>query len=210
MINLELYSRYESAFGFVARNAIDKAETAWAKKNMSLYTSGDSTFADVTFVKADGTKYVFSNPEPATRANGIVSAISKSFSPASAFGNVDGVIAPPPIVSFSRTKNITKTVIDNSDYEVIENFGLKSWSIKVEGIVVDMDNHWYPSDFEAAINEMFEVNEVLEVVGDVFSNKKINSIYFDSVDLSPVEGYNDTVKFALQAYSIKPVEFFSK
>jgi hypothetical protein len=208
MYNIELYSRFHSAFGFVARNAIDKAETLWLKQNMSLYVRGDSTFADMTIKRANGTEYVFKNPEPPKRSNNIVSAISQSFSSASVFGNIEGVIAPPPMVSFSQEKNITRTIIDNSDFEVIENFGLKSWNISIEGIVVDMDNKWYPSEMVRKVRELFQINETLSVIGQLFEDLNIRQIYFTKVDIEPLAEYNDTVKFKIDAYSIRPAEFF--
>lgn len=203
---IEIYSRLQSAFSFVAANARAKGMEAYMATNMQLYSRGDSSFADMTLKTAGGIEFVFKNPEPIERKEGLFDALRSEFHPITD-NAIEGVIAPPPMVSFSRTKNITKTVIDNSDFEVIENFGLKSWSIKIQGIVVDMENHWYPTDLESKICDLFAENGILEVTGDLFFNKGIRSLYVEDLEVAPVEGYNDTIKFTLQAYSINPVEF---
>lgn len=208
MYNIELYSRFQSAFGFVARNAVGKAETLWIQQNMSLYTRGDSTFADMTLKRENGTEYVFKNPEPPARSKNIVKAVKQSFSNTALFGNMEGVIAPPPMVSFSQEKNMTRTIIDNSDFEVIENFGLKSWNINIEGILVDMDNKWYPSEMARKMRELFQLNETLTVIGQLFEDMNIYQLYFTKIDIQPVAEFNDTVKFKIDAYSIRPAEFF--
>lgn len=204
--NIELYSRFQSAFGFIAANALSQIESAYMRSNMSFYEKGDSTFADMIIKSSGGKEFVFKNPEAFPRNSNLRDAVAQQFNSNSDY-QMEGVIAPPPMVTFSRVKNITKTVIDNSDFEVIENFGIKSWAIKIEGIVVDVKNHWYPIDLEKKIVDLFEINEILEIVGGLFANKNIHSIYTDSLEVSPVAGYNDTVKFTIQAYSIRPSEF---
>jgi len=187
--NIDLYSRYEAAFGFVAANVMSMAETALTKSAMQTFSVGDKTFADITLRSKDK-KGTF------------------NFNAAYNVDGISGLLMAPPMVSFSREKNISRTIIDNSDYEVIENFGKKSWLITLDGLLVDMDNHWYPWKLMQQIRDMFEIDQVFEVTSQLFNDMGINSIYFDRLeDLSFVEGFNDTVKYKLIAYSTRPTEF---
>ena len=118
--------------------------------------------------------------------------------------------SPCPMLSFKRTKNIVKTIVDGSDSEVIESFGCKSWDIIIEGILVDLDAHTYPSDKVQQLRALFEINDILEVMDNqICEDLRIQSIYIDDLqELKFVEGFNDTIKFKMKAYSIKPLEFF--
>ena len=179
---IDLYSRYQAAFGF-----IPQLKDVIMPVNLSVYQRGDATFADIVLTSSNNKKYVFKTGET--------------------IGG-EQIIAPPPMVSFAREKHINKTIIDNSDYEVIEDFGLQSWAISWDGILVDMKNHWYPQEFLKKVNEMFSFQGIMEVNSVLFYDLGINSIYFQSIsDLQFVEGYNDTIKYKLQAYSVKPTEF---
>ena len=120
------------------------------------------------------------------------------------------ILAPPPVLSFTRSKNIVKTAVDGSDSEVIECFGCKSWDITISGILVDLDEHSYPSDRVQRLRELFEINDILEVIDcKIMDDLNIQSLYLNSIDeLKFVDGYNDTMSYKLKAYSIKPLEFF--
>ena len=119
-----------------------------------------------------------------------------------------GVFAPPPLLRFRRTKNITVTVIDGGDEaEVVENFGVNSWDIEMSGLLVDMDEHNYPGEKVKELAKFFEINDVIEVACPLLLDMGIKSIYFKEQGLEPVEGFSDTVKYSLMAKSIKPVLF---
>ena len=114
------------------------------------------------------------------------------------------------MLSFTRSKNIVKTVVDGSDSEVIESFGCKSWDITIEGILIDLDEHSYPSDKVQQLRALFEINDILEVMDNqICEDLRIQSIYFESLEkLEIVQGFNDTMQFKIKAHSIKPLEFF--
>ena len=206
--NIDLYSRFEAAFGFVAANAISLMETALVKSNLSTFPVGDRTFANITLNAPTAKKtFKFELPGVAAKLKGIDAGLDM-LGFAGTTDALSGLSAPPPMVSFSRQKNICRTVIDNSDFEVIENFGKKNWNIQLQGILIDTENHWYPQELMRQIHELFEVDEVLTVVSTVFADLGISSIYLDSIDeLSFVEGFNDTIKYRINAYSTKPTEF---
>lgn len=205
-ITIDLYSRYQRAFGFVAKLGFTEAQKALARASMDMYESpmynqnnggemalyerGDSTFANFELENSNtNTKIKF--------------AITENFE------LLDGVLAPPPMVSFSANKTIINTLIDNSDFEVVESFGSQSYDITIDGILVDVENHWYPSELIKQVHKLFKINGTYKVVGQQFADLEIEEIYFKTLsELSMIEGFNDTVKYKLNAKAIKPVEFF--
>jgi len=206
-IGIDLYGRYQAAFGYVARVGRAELNTALIRSNlitfkdaayntpennqeMLLYENGDASFADLELTN-DKAGYKF------------------KFAITSKNDLNNGILAPPPMVRFNNSKNIIRTVIDNSDYEVVESFGNKSWEIVLEGILIDIDNHWYPGEFLKEIKKMFFLNDTYKVVSQILNDLDIHELYFDELpDLTFVEGFNDTIKFNLKARSIKPTEFF--
>lgn len=75
---------------------------------------------------------------------------------------------------------------------------------------MDLDEHSYPSDRVQRLRELFEINDILEVIDcKIMDDLNIQSLYLNSIDeLKFVDGYNDTMSYKLKAYSIKPLEFF--
>ena len=120
------------------------------------------------------------------------------------------VFAPPPMVSFSKSKNLVITEIDGSDTEVVERYGDKSWEIKLQGVIIDMNNHQYPEAGVVKLREFFNMAEALKVSSKLFDNLNIKSIYFTNVDISGVSGFADTIQYTLSAKSIQPIEFTFK
>lgn len=117
------------------------------------------------------------------------------------------MFAPPIILEFSREKDLIETKVNGSDNVVIERWGTKPWDIDMRGILVDMNDKIYPKNLIEQLHEFFEINDIIEVEGLQFEDKKIDSIYFKSVKITPVEGYPDTIQYTMTASSIQPVEF---
>ena len=123
---------------------------------------------------------------------------------------VSGILAPPPMLSFKRNKNIVKTKIDGSDASVIESFGVGEWDITIDGILVDLENHQFPMQKLYELRELFEANATFEVMNsDIMGALGIEQMYFEKImELKVLESYQDTVAFKFKANSIKPVEFY--
>lgn len=209
---VDLITRYQSAFGFVGgtlvgeleglvNGAIFKAglaynELRWKAAKLGkgertfdaqLYAPTEWQWAEIT-MKHEGKKLEFG------------------------FGSLEqetqGVFAPPPLMRFRRTKNISVTVIDGGDEaEVVENFGVNSWDIELNGLLVDMEEHGYPGEKVKELVKFFEINDVIEVACPLLLDMGIRSIYFKEQGIEPVEGFPDTVKYSLTAKSIKPALF---
>lgn len=208
---VDLIARYQSAFGFVsgtlvgeleglANAAIFKAGMAvndakWkaaglSKGNqyeMKVYEPSDWHWAEMTLKHED------------TKLNFFIGGLTEE---------TEGVFAPPPLMRFRRTKNISVTVVDGGDEaEIVENFGVNSWDIDMNGLLVDMDEHGYPGAKLKELTKIFEVNDIIDVACPLLLDMGIKSIYFKEQSFEPLEGFPDTVKYTLTAKSIKPALF---
>lgn len=212
MISLsQLVYRYQAGFGYVAANWAEiAADRLWAKyANIPLYqqrnvgTNGDEATPLFSVNDASFADMLFTSSKPPVEKFGFGSLSLKN-SDGGLYGADSRYLAPPPMVTFSRGKNFVVTSIDRSEEEVIENFGLKSWQIKLQGILIDMDGHQYPQALVKKINEMFTKKGTFKVEGTIFGDLDIYEVFFkDDFELSFVEGYADTVKFSVSAMSTK-------
>lgn len=181
-ITVDIAERIRTAFGFTAASQRNKLAT----QAVEVYVS-DFAFEEMTLRSSDNQTMVFRDM----------------------VDGADGsVYAPPPMISFSKSKNLVITEIDGSDAEVVERYGDKSWEIKIKGVLVDMVNHQYPSAQVVKMREFFNIGAPFAVEGQMFDDLEIKSIYFTNVEIAGVAGYEDTIQFSLDARSIKPVEFF--
>lgn len=209
---IDLLTRYQSAFGFAAgvatgeiegvlnggifKSGIAYNEARWgvvkkqegeSKLSPELYKSSDWRFAEMV-MKYEGKEMNF--------AFGSLTAET---------GNI---FAPPPLMRFRRTKNINVTVVDGGDEaEIVENFGLNSWDIDMNGLLVDMDEHAYPGEKVKLLSDFFAINDIIDVACPLMLDMGIKSIYFKEQNFEPMEGYPDTVRYSLAAKSIKPALF---
>ncbi|HBJ10072.1 MAG TPA: hypothetical protein DDY73_13825 [Coprobacter fastidiosus] len=210
---IELFDRYQRAFGHVGdfgealasgtyvSGAIDRSiYTAGIALNNALVTKkvqspnncavdcytinvADRQFADMVLT-VDGEIYRF------------------------AFDQSTDVLAPPPLFSFSRSKKTVITVIDRGDEnEIVEDFGLQSWEINIDGIIVDMERHQYPGDKVRRLNALCAYRGIIPVSSKLLADMSITAIWIDRQSYDFVEGYPDTVRYNLVAHSAKPAEF---
>ncbi|MDC9722366.1 MAG: DUF6046 domain-containing protein [Urechidicola sp.] len=119
----------------------------------------------------------------------------------------DNIFAPPPLISFARDKSHVETEINGTDTQVVERWGTKPWNIRMRGLLIDIENRTYPTDKIDALNTLFEYNKVVSVYGTQFFDKSISDIYFKSIEINGVQGFEDTIQYTLTARSIKPVAF---
>ena len=84
---------------------------------------------------------------------------------------------------------------------------MQPWNIKINGLLIDLDNRTYPSDEIIKLNNSWNYKGVVEVVGKQFLEKGIDSIVFESIEFTPIEGFEDTIQFSISAFSIKSVNF---
>ncbi len=210
MITIDIANRVLAAFGYVPKMSTVRGAMAvdYAKAIGSAALSGihsaylrgtnaadvyvaDSPFANLTLRNTEtGELFVFDG-------GGLNNAYGE-------------ILAPPPMLKFTRSKQIVTTTVDGSDSEVVESFGLKPYSITLSGILVDMENHHYPSSKVQQLRELFEANTIFDVLDcKLMDDLGIESLYFTKLEnIEVVLEYQDTVKFELKANSVKPLEFF--
>ncbi|MGY0034451.1 DUF6046 domain-containing protein [Pedobacter sp. NJ-S-72] len=189
---IDLGSRFKSAFGYVSINeSSNLKKQKFSKENgitgVNVYVN-NSSFEEMTLRKNDTESLLFGS-----------------------MLNIKGesrIYAPPPMISFSKSKKLIITEIDGTDAEVVERYGDKSWDVKIQGILIDMVNHQYPKQEVKKLNEFFEVQAALDVEGEMFDDLKIKSIYLTDIEIAGVAGYTDTIQYSISARSIKPIEFF--
>ena len=209
-----IIERYNEAFGITAQKVaprlVQLANLAGANINLpglKLYdepTSELMKFANVTYQNSLTNKsYGF----------GLNASDNKAL-PFFKFQNKEqsnSFLAPPPMVSFRRGKNVVRTAIDRSEFEVIENFGLKPYEIRIQGILVDTNQHQYPQNLLTEIAEMFEADGTYAVTGTIFNDLGITELFFnDDFQVSFVEGFVDTVKYSVNAISTSDAEFLAQ
>ena len=188
-MTIDLYARFSSAFGYVAANMRTRTQPHDTPTGVEVFVA-DATFADLKLKSAkDGKVYKFRNSILSDTDNGI--------------------FAPPPMLKFDRAKKITATAIAGSDNVVVEDFGLEQWSITLDGLLVDMETHQYPTAKMQRFRQLFETPDTFDVLEcQVMTDLGINALYFEKVEsLSVLADYPDTVKYTLKAKSIQPPEF---
>ena len=184
-IVLDLASRYGRALGIVlSSEGMNQVVITKEDNKYQVETFGEATNFEEVTMEYENTRLVF---------NSFIG------------GEQSTVFAPPPILSFSRSKKIIETETNGST--IVERWNTNEWEITIQGILVDIENHNYPDSQIQQIVTLFEHNDIIKVVGAQFYDKGIDSIYIDSISINPKEGYSDTVAYTLSAKSAKEVTF---
>jgi len=203
---IDISERFLAGFGFLAKNIAPRLlEVGYNGKfiygNIDVNSESSRTF-DELYLSGNGFDIKFGAMPFLSGNFGLLSdVISKD-------QVTDNVFAPPPMISFSKAKKLGITEVNNSDVEVIEGYSGGAWIIKIQGILVDMENHVYPSKWIKTLNQIFDKQKnPYEVASNIFADHGIEWIYFTNIDSSGIQGFEDTWKFTLTARSIKKVEF---
>lgn len=183
---INLSGRYAAAFGFLATTQRPTQAKVSTDYNLAVFPVDEGDFEDIKFIY-DGTEVKFGDMLNA-----------KDF---------DGILAPPPIINFTRDKDLIETQINGTDNLVIERWGTKPFDIRMRGLLIDVKDRHYPKDLIKQLNTLFDYNNVIDVVGTQFFDKNIKTVYSVGLEFSPVQGFQDTVQYALNLRSISPVSF---
>lgn len=123
-------------------------------------------------------------------------------------GDLGNTFAPPPMISWRKSKRNIVTQVDDTGGEVVERYSDGSWEVKLQGLIVDMQNHQFPLEKLEQLRKAFEVPDSFEVSGEIWQALGISDIYFDDVEIAGLAGFSDTVTYSLTAKSIIPVQFY--
>lgn len=202
---IELLNRYKDAFGYLGRVSEQYTEGII---NRGLFTTGIAVNEALIGKHKKGQPdfQVDCFASHFNFADLILSIEGENFIFAMT-GEKSQLVAPPPMMSFKRSKKTKITVIDRSDEnEIIEDFGLQSWEIDINGIAIDMEKHEYPRAALKSLNRIFNYRGIISASSPLFSDMGINAIWLEDQNFDFVEGYPDTLKYSFTAHSIKPVE----
>jgi hypothetical protein len=187
-IVIDLAARYAAAFGVLAINNSFNTAVIEANENdygFDFYPKDNAILEELTF-KHETQEIKFGQMLTGAQTN---------------------VLSPPLLLEFQREKQLIESQVNGSDNIIVERWGTKPWTIEMRGLLVDMENKVYPQSQIEELTRFFEINDIIDVEGIQFEDKKIDSIYFQSIRIEPLEGFSDTLQIVLSAKSIKPVEF---
>ena len=230
MLTIDLNERYKKAFGYLAKvttggmaNRVVRHNTDTALQNVAasvIHTqtdkgllaisqmrrnTADPEFRGHTEVMVYANDFTFADLKLKSADDGKVYEFRNSI----LTDGESGIFAAAPMLKFDRNKKITVTAVAGSDNTVVENFGMEPWNITMEGLLVDLDNHQYPTAKVQRLRQMFETPNVFDVLEcQVMTDLGINALYFDKIEnLAVLEDFPDTVKYQMKAKSIEPAEF---
>ncbi|WP_136464942.1 DUF6046 domain-containing protein [Flagellimonas onchidii] len=192
-VTIDLGKRYAAAFGLLAvNNSPSRVNLSREQSNFKLesFEGINDEFENIQFIY-EGTEINFA-ALPFTK---------------DADKTIGNVLAPPPLISFSRQKQHIETPVNDSDNIVVERWGIRPWEMRVRGLLIDVEKRHYPESRVKQLYKLFEYNGVVEASGTQFFDKDIASVYFKNIEINGVQGFQDTIQFSLQMMSIGPVGF---
>lgn len=110
-----------------------------------------------------------------------------------------------PLIQLSLTKTIveTPTVGKKRKGTVKEYVNTEDWKVTIRGVCVDAQNpNNYPSEQVAVLNELLEINDALEVVGNKFlAFFGIEKLVFKNIEFDEMAGQQSLQKYKITAVS---------
>lgn len=197
-----LFKRYETA-GIIAPRLTNELFKAYVRKEVTLnkgdkekerkyslmgvFDDPDTNYANITFISnQDGERFSF----------GVESLRSN-----------EKYLAPPPMMTLRRGKHVVTSSIERSEYQVVENFGLKSYQISFSGLLVDMAEHQYPGRLVEKVRRLFEAPTTFAVSCPILNALDIHEVFIsDDFEVGFLEGYVDTVKYRFKAMATQELE----
>lgn len=110
-----------------------------------------------------------------------------------------------PLIQLALAKTIveTPTVGKQRKGTVKEYINTEDWQVVIRGVCVDAQNpNNYPSEQVAVLNELLEINDALEVVGNKFlAFFGIEKLVFKNIDFDEMAGQQGLQKYKITAVS---------
>jgi hypothetical protein len=118
----------------------------------------------------------------------------------------------PPMIDLKMTKRINTTSLNEAIVggksvgggEVVESMGNQNWDITFRGLLVDMKDHKRPLDQVQKIVNVVKINDIFGVTCRYFNKVGISQLYIKDISLPPLEGFQDTQPFIIEARSYAP------
>lgn len=204
-ISVDITGRFGAAFGssvatFAARNVLGRVNY-----NPYQFESFEDTlegFEDTTFKFEDQELNFEAMPFKAKNKRPFHVPLSGNDQ-----ADLGNIVAPPPLLKFSRGKKHIETDLNEDGTTVVERWKTSPYTIQVRGILVDMDNHQYPTEKVNLVHKLFNHNNIVEVIGRQWLEKEIYYLYFRNAAIEGVQGFKDTVKYSFEARQAKEANF---
>ena len=197
-INYNIPELFQAAFGDNLHNApVYSLPSTESNQRNAVQFTGIVTKPQSQARKASwlGTPFMF----PITFKRGTYS-IYQSDGTISSIGKQDYILPPATLTSFSRAKNITRTNVLGDSGTIKEVFGFDDWKIRIKGLCLDQPDI---SAYEQ-LTELLSWEEIagsIGVSGDLFTDKSINSIAIENIEVSQVQGKPSVIPFNIAAVS---------
>ncbi len=193
---IDLASRWKSALGYSPAASIYTPEPMPMNQislygDARVYVGGQMTFEDL----------VLENESEGIQLHFGARKLTKS-------GSLGEIFAPPPMISWRKNKRLIIEPLDSDEGEVVERYGDSAWDIRLQGLIVDMEEHLFPLEKLETLRKMFEVPDSFKISGDIFNSLGITDLFFQDIEIAGIAGFQDTVTFNLNARSIKPTQFY--
>ena len=197
-MNFDFSTRYQTAFGFAPGQLVNLGIEAGFDRQIKA--RHDTTFQAQT--------YSFDDSPALEDLTLTADGIGEYYFAYREFGEQYGeVFATPPMLSFRREKKLIITPLSNTDVEVIERYSTSPYIITMRGLLVDMVDHNFPEEKLKGIHEIFEANTVWNVASQILGDLDILGLVIQDIDLSFVEGFEDTVSYQITARASKTMEY---
>lgn len=117
----------------------------------------------------------------------------------------DFYLPPATLVDFRRAKNVTKTNVLGDTGTVKEIFGFDDWKIRIKGLCLNEPNRTAYEQLQELL-QWEQLSDNINVSGQLFTDKEINSIVIESIEVPQVQGKPNVIPFTINAVSDQILE----
>lgn len=118
----------------------------------------------------------------------------------------DFIMPAATVVDFRRAKNITRTNVLGNNGTVKEIYGFDDWQIRMRGICLNEPGVRTAEEQREALLRWEQIVGSIDVIGSLFSQKKIYSIAISDIDLQQIQGKPEALPFEITAMSDEPLD----
>jgi hypothetical protein len=114
------------------------------------------------------------------------------------------------IVTLQMKKTIVKTAMQGRNGTVKEYINNGDWQISIRGAFADNNPYRYPIEDVTSLNDICNIPEALEVVGEFFQLFNIHNLVIEDYEFPQRQGYQNMQAFNIKAVSDEPIELILK
>jgi hypothetical protein len=202
MYTIDLQKRFKDAFGFVANNATGRAAGIGLNGNL-FYTRPAQINAETVQEREPVSNY----DAPVYQGELTYDVLTFSH-PQLGERELELVV----MLDLKRQKQLTVTQINQQQEvnlpqgEVVENWAIAPWTIRLKGLVVDMEAKQYPLQEVKRLNTLFSLNDTIECSSELLTALHIYHVYLTDFGFVRENAFPDSQAFTLTMKSHAPAE----